>query len=214
MLVAATVAAVVVASVALAQRPTALAKIVVVWSGASPQEVDQVVSHPLLTSLSDQQVTVTEVSSISGEGECTIYLRSGAGVSGAQLLAAIRQAVENTLPQLPADADPPRVSLLPSGAGIPVVKVEQVARARVVFDRQRLDELGISLSDAARLLETALGDDSGKGRETVSPDIVLTHRQGVAVKLSDVAAIHTDRTPNYVIRRAKSAHRKAQTPRN
>lgn len=189
-------------TLALAPRPPgALARLTVAYPGGSPDEIDQLVAYPLLRQLSLQDVTIVEVMSVSGEGQCTLYARTRS-TDADGLVAACQRAIGGALALLPADAEHPQIAALPPETPIPHVDVRQVPRLVVQFDPDRLAAYAMSLHEARALLRASLPHDAHQEPDALA-ETILTRRDDVAIRLADVAKVQVATGPNYVVRQAR-----------
>ena len=134
-----------------------VAYVSVVYEGISPEDAERLLIKPLEKRLRSVE-GLERMSSVAAEGYGSVSLEFAAGENIDQAIADVRQAVDDAKPDLPADADEPKVvevslSLFPVLTAAlygPVPEREMVQAARRIKDR---------LESLPGVLEVEIGGD-------------------------------------------------------
>ena len=134
-----------------------VAYVSIVYEGISPEDAERLLIKPLEKRLRSVE-GLERMSSVAAEGYGSVSLEFAAGENIDQAIADVRQAVDDAKPDLPADADEPKVvevslSLFPVLTAAlygPVPEREMVQAARRIKDR---------LESLPGVLEVEIGGD-------------------------------------------------------
>jgi hypothetical protein len=174
-----------------ARAPAPVVKWVVVYPGASAEEVDQFVADPLLARMRGVG-EVQRARAVSMAGVCEVYFQGRAGTEWDALRAALERA--DLSAGLSAEATSPRVVRVEGG--LPVVRPTTARHVEVHLDRAKLAQLGLP---ASRVTEAV-----AEAQEGASPaefaDTGIPLGDGRTVRLGDVAEIKATNKPSCIVR--------------